>query len=505
MTKRARHERETTAPALTPDLRIDYVPLGDLIRWPRNPREHDLGAIHASVQRFGFVSPIIVDETSGRIVAGHGRLDLLQAMRRRGEPPPPRIRVRDDGEWLVPVIRGITFASELEAEAYLVADNQMTLLGTWNDADLVAMLERQAAAHTLLGTGFDGDDLDALLEELGRQGDTAPPERFVLYSQETIARHGFDFYRATGFPYRRLPLHRQMQDVNKLAATTGDALLNTLLGYQVADTYHPHRFECHAVGMKSPLESFADDAQLARAIRLQLDAGTLDTGLFPMLGLVSGTQACANFRPGVACHYYRRYGSPGGLVLDPCTGYGGRLVGWIASRLGGHYLGVDPSSQTHAGNTRLAAALAPPESVTLVQSPFEDLDLTPYAERVDFVLTSPPYFVKEVYADEPTQSRLRYPTLDALVQGFLEPLFRSCFVALKPGHHCVINIADIKVKARLLPLVELSIEAGRAAGFVFEGTQQLRLGHHYGEGDIEDLTKDGTGESKAEPLLVFRK
>lgn len=95
--------------------RIEYLPLSELRAWPRNPKAHNIQAIHDSFQRFGFVSAIIIDEKTGRIVAGHGRLEALLAMAKRGEQPPNRIQVRHaDNEWLVPVIRGLSFESERE-------------------------------------------------------------------------------------------------------------------------------------------------------------------------------------------------------------------------------------------------------------------------------------------------------------------------------------------------------------------------------------------------------
>ena len=146
-------------------LRIEYMPLSKLVRAPRNPKEHDIGAIMASMRRFGYVSSVIVDDATGRLVAGHGRLDTLQAMKAQGQAPPERIQVRD-GEWLVPVQRGVAFDDEREAEAYVVADNRATELGGWDESLLADVLGDLAAEDALDGTGFDGDDLDGLLANM---------------------------------------------------------------------------------------------------------------------------------------------------------------------------------------------------------------------------------------------------------------------------------------------------------------------------------------------------
>ena len=56
-------------------LRIEYAPLADLIaaKHKRNPKDHDIGAISRSVNRFGFTAPVIIDERTGYLAAGHGR------------------------------------------------------------------------------------------------------------------------------------------------------------------------------------------------------------------------------------------------------------------------------------------------------------------------------------------------------------------------------------------------------------------------------------------------
>jgi hypothetical protein len=151
-------------------LRIEYVALADLKRHPRNPKDHDLGAISRSVNRFGFTAPVIIDERTGYLAAGHGRIDTLAQLKAQGKEPPANVQLADfDGDWLVPVVRGVAFNSDAEIEAYLVADNRLTMLGGWNEPELAGLLQDLAAQDTALleATGYDADDLDALLRDLG--------------------------------------------------------------------------------------------------------------------------------------------------------------------------------------------------------------------------------------------------------------------------------------------------------------------------------------------------
>jgi len=146
---------------MTDELRLEYVPLTELKRWPRNPKDHDLGLLHSSIERFGFVNPIIVNDETGIILAGHGRLDALVQHKLAGGQPPKRVRV-DGDDWLIPVVRGVSLP-DAEAEAYAVADNRTVELGGWDEGKLAAILSDLTQDGGLQGVGFDEDDLDALL------------------------------------------------------------------------------------------------------------------------------------------------------------------------------------------------------------------------------------------------------------------------------------------------------------------------------------------------------
>lgn len=140
--------------------RIEYIQLEEVLRWPRNPKTHDEAGMDASLERFGFVQPLIIDETTKQLVAGHGRLEALQRRKAAGKSPPSRIVKKGDG-WMVPVVRGITFGDAANAELYLIADNRLTEAGGWNDAALAEMLAR-LGADKLEGTGFEWEDVEAL-------------------------------------------------------------------------------------------------------------------------------------------------------------------------------------------------------------------------------------------------------------------------------------------------------------------------------------------------------
>ncbi len=80
--------------------KISYMALGELQKWPRNPKKHVTKDIVDSIERFGFVQPLVIDERSQRLVAGHGRLEALQQIKSNGGTPPLRINA-EDNDWYV--------------------------------------------------------------------------------------------------------------------------------------------------------------------------------------------------------------------------------------------------------------------------------------------------------------------------------------------------------------------------------------------------------------------
>jgi ParB-like chromosome segregation protein Spo0J len=73
-------------------LKITYKDPGQLRPRTRNPRTHtarQIKQIAASINEFGFISPILIDGAD-RIIAGHGRVDAAKLI---GMSDVPTVRV----------------------------------------------------------------------------------------------------------------------------------------------------------------------------------------------------------------------------------------------------------------------------------------------------------------------------------------------------------------------------------------------------------------------------
>jgi len=174
MAKRAKKSEGPKANAST-ERRIELVPLASLQAAARNPKAHS-SEIATSVGRFGYVEPIVLDERTGRIVAGHGRREAMLRLRDNGAAAPAGVEVRD-GEWFVPVLRGWASQSDAEADAYLVASNKLTEIGGWNEDGLADLLRDLESADALEGVGFSAAEIDRLcaVEDVG-EAETPEPE-----------------------------------------------------------------------------------------------------------------------------------------------------------------------------------------------------------------------------------------------------------------------------------------------------------------------------------------
>lgn len=152
--------------AARPPRWTEYLPLDEVLRAPRNPKKHDAQIIRASMERFGVVELPALDERTGRLVAGHGRLEDWKTRRDTGEAPPEGVQCDDAGQWLVPVSRGWSSRTDAEAEAYLVVSNRSVEIGGWFEVDLDKMLTDIAREDFALAqvTGTTSAELEELLD-----------------------------------------------------------------------------------------------------------------------------------------------------------------------------------------------------------------------------------------------------------------------------------------------------------------------------------------------------
>jgi DNA modification methylase len=129
------------------------VDLSDVTPADFNPKKHNLKDLQKSITRFGFVEPIVIDSRTKKLVAGHGRVEALAALRATGANSPKGM-----SGWKIPVVEWES-KSDTEAAAYLLASNKLTEKGGWNTDDLETLLASLHSEDALDGTGWSADDV----------------------------------------------------------------------------------------------------------------------------------------------------------------------------------------------------------------------------------------------------------------------------------------------------------------------------------------------------------
>lgn len=164
------------------DRHIVYMGLGELTPALRNPKDHDLPSLCASLDRYGWTEPAVLDERTGRLVAGHGRREAAIVLRQAGESMPAGMLLAEDGEWRCPVVRGWSSRDDTEAEAYIIASNRLTEAGGWHVRELAKMLEDVITADApLIETlGYTDEDIDAILRQIDPESLNPDPDAPAL-------------------------------------------------------------------------------------------------------------------------------------------------------------------------------------------------------------------------------------------------------------------------------------------------------------------------------------
>ena len=136
---------QSTVYAIAKSLESLVEPVDQLKEFPGNPRRGNVEAISSSLAEFGQQAPIVVQASTGYVIAGN---HMLRAARDLGWTHIAVARLDVDDE---------------TARAYLLADNRLSDLAVYDSAALVKLLSGLAAQDALTGTGFTRDELDALI------------------------------------------------------------------------------------------------------------------------------------------------------------------------------------------------------------------------------------------------------------------------------------------------------------------------------------------------------
>ncbi len=155
-------------------MKIELWKLTDIEPYTNNPRENEnaIAAVAASIRKFGFRQPIVVDAQKV-IVVGHTRWKAAQQLGLENVP--------------------VHIASDLtpdQAKAYRIADNQTNTLSDWDQDRLISeLLALREVDFELDSIGFSTDELARLLDPDGKPG-LGDPDQIPDPPDEPVTKSG---------------------------------------------------------------------------------------------------------------------------------------------------------------------------------------------------------------------------------------------------------------------------------------------------------------------------
>jgi len=239
--------------------------------------------------------------------------------------------------------------------------------------------------------------------------------------------------------------------------------------------------------------------------------------------LTVSVQVASQFRPAIVkniINYFDREHGGVKTYMDMSCGWGDRLAGFYASNAE-RYIGFDPSTksfplylQQKQFYDKLINGSA--KIVDLYNLPAEDVNYDQLPE-IDLFFSSPPYFMAERYENNPTQSWVRYKTIEDWKQKFLFNVLEKSWGKIKEGGHMLINISDITTedrKQRVHICDDMCQFLEKMPRCNFLGYYGMKL-HRRANADTvqthldkEELNKRACSNQKSvfvEPIWVFRK
>jgi len=156
--------------------KIEFWPVEKLAPYEGNARTHSpeqVEQIAASIIRFGFVNPVLVDSGDG-VIAGHGRLMAAKTLTLE----------------TVPVIV-LDHLSDAEKRALVIADNKIAENAGWDFDKLAEELEAlNDDGFDLTITGFTDEELEELLDGLDEPPEQSSPQPDPMANRKTISIDG---------------------------------------------------------------------------------------------------------------------------------------------------------------------------------------------------------------------------------------------------------------------------------------------------------------------------
>lgn len=422
----------TTPPASK--LKVINKPIESLLPYARNAKIHDqenVKQIAASIMEFGFCNPVLID-AKGEIIAGHGRVLACELL----------------GIKEVPCIV-LGHLNEGQKKAYRLADNRLVEKSTWDLDILAEELEQLATAnYDLLLTGFDGEEIEALLKNSPLLlGNEHWAKRSVIPENET----NYDRYKVKNNPGS---LFRQF-------GVPPFSVLNTQSKY-----WRERKDEWkQRIGEKGQTRESTLSGTNNAMESINGGASILDPVLCELL-----------------CKWFAL---PGYRAFNPFAG--GPMFGFVAASEGLNFTGIELRGEQAKVSNKCFKA----NSLKANTHNDDAKNMAKYIKpgTQDFIFTCPPYLDLEKYSDLPND--LSNMSIEDFFEVYGECL-TGTYALLKNNRFAVVVVSEVRDKEGIfVGLVPKTIEIMEAAGYKYYneivllnavGTLAIRIARHFNAG-----------------------
>ena len=470
-------------------MKIIKVPIEKCELWDKNPRgitKKDFDRLKRQIKKLGVYKPLVACEENGKYVILGGNM-RLRALKELGFK-----------EVELSVVDAKTEKEKIE---YSLSDNDR--VGYYEEEKLAELIYPHIDELELEDFKIDIGEaisLKDVVEDFGPDIDekalVGADEMNAAFSEDQLrelAEKDIEAFDWNLYPSLKINKSLAAYEFNQLCMGQSN------VGSNISLLFNSHRLLVGRENGPSTYQALLEkNKKIIKSVArfmIQMDRKVYHpVGINHLLTVgIGGTKCVIDFKPANARDIINYYtvGKREIAILDPCHGWGGRLIGALATMKKIHYVGIDPAVQTNRGVRHLADFLLSAEKikeigsqVTLICAPFEDAVLPDM--KFDIAITSPPYFNKEHYeTDNPNQAYLKYKTLDEFNNIFLRKLISKTMNTLKDDGVFCLNME----KEFLMPVKRLCDEMK----FEFVETENFKIA-------LNNMSNDSV-----EPVYVIRK
>lgn len=246
------------------------------------------------------------------------------------------------------------------------------------------------------------------------------------------------------------------------------------------------------------VRSLVTAAQMEKAFltNIQMHSTPYKSEIRRMLVMTGGLGNVTKYRAVTSKSIVEFFGAK--KVLDPCIGWGGRMLGSLAA--GAEYTGCEPDPNTARGLRGILRDIGKEAEADILDMPAEMGLLGITSGEFDLVLTSPPYFNLELYTAG-DQSTTNHPTWDEWVETWLKPVILSCLGKLRAGGTSCWSVKNFKTD-KAYPLADVTKKIHADAGWLLVKTVTMRGSGRMGGGRIVD---GGESRGSEEDTFCFQR